>query len=524
MDSGQIEQLRDPSVFPDDSSGAEVEILQTHLSVVCLVGHSAYKFKKAIRLPFADFSTLERRRHFCEVELGLNRRLCPRWYRSVEPLRRDGKGRLRLGVEARGEIVDYAVKMRRLPSGRMLDLLLEENTVSRGDVEAIAARVTAFHRTADRGPEVMRMGESGKLREFALNNFSETRDAVREGVFHGPLHRALEEHARDDFLRHRWRLEEREAEGHIVDGHGDLHARNICLTEPVAIYDCLEFSPELRCGDTANEHAFLLMDLRFRGHPELARAYLDAVLLETGDEGMAGIMPMLIGYRAMVRAKVAAIAGQESEIADRERVESVDTARRYLRLAGAVAVEEEGPWWIMLCGLPGSGKSFLAQLLHDASGRSWPVFSSDLIRKELAGVSPDEHLRDEFYSRRFSEKTYDEIRKRAAAANATAPVAILDANFRDREQRERTRERAGEAGARLAVLHLDTPEAIVESRLAGRDRGEASESDAGLEVFRKLRKTFEVPRAGEADVSMDLPGIPSDATLVDQVLTRLLTG
>lgn len=513
MDPSRIEQLRDPAIYPERPES--VEILQTHLSVVALSGDHAYKFKKAIRLPFADFTSMEQRGRFCGEEVRLNRRLCPGIYEGVVELRCDGEGRLRIGGE--GELVDYAVRMRRMPQDRMMDVLLGRNGVERGEVEAIARQVVDFHRGAGRGPEVAAAGDPEQLQDFALANFGETR-----GLFPGPLHRALEARTRRDFDRFLPLLKERAASGFVVDGHGDLHARNICLIDPPAIYDCIEFNPAFRCGDVATEHAFLAMDLRFRGHPELARAYLETVLAESGDPGMAEVLPMLIRYRAMVRAKVSAITSGESEIPADARAEAASLAVRYLRLAAATAVEEEGPWWLAFCGLPASGKSSVAEALRRSSGEAWPVLSSDRIRKELAGASPTETLPSEFYTPAFSRRTYDELRSRAATASDSSPVVILDANFREREERLLARNAARESGARFALLQVEAGEARVIERLARRKEDPRSVSDADRAVYEKLKAHFESPLESEADLLIHVPGEVDPDVATEGILAGLL--
>ena len=148
-----------------------------------------------------------------------------------------------------------------------------------------------------------------------------------------------------------------------MDGHGDLHARNICLTKTPAIYDCIEFSAGFRCGDVAVEHAFLIMDLRYRGHARLAEAYLDQVIEESGDEEMRDLMPMMVRYRAMVRAKISAITTQEEEIDRIAKQAAALSARRHLNLAALVTVEERGPALFVACGLPGTGKTFVCEEL-----------------------------------------------------------------------------------------------------------------------------------------------------------------
>jgi hypothetical protein len=513
MDPACIEKLRNPAIYPEHAES--VEILQTHLSVVVLSGDRAYKFKKAIHLPFSDFTSLEQRRHFCEEELRLNRRLCPEIYESVVALRADDEGCLRIGET--GQIVDFAVKMRRLPQDRMMDVRLERNAVSREQIESIALQMVAFHRGAPRGPEVDAWGDPEKLRGFSLANFTETR-----GIFPERLHAALATRTKRDFDRLLPVLKARVATGHVVDGHGDLHARNICLVDPPAIYDCIEFNPGFRCGDVATEHAFLVMDLRFRGHPELARAYLETVISESSDEEMKGVLPTLVRYRALVRAKVSAILSAEKEISDDERAESAETASRYLRLAAASAIEDDGPLWLISCGLPASGKSSVAEALYEASGRAWPVFSSDRVRKELAGVAPTETLPAAFYSDDFSHRTYAELLERAKAATASHAVVILDANFRERRERSLAREAARAVGARLAILRVDADEAIVIERLASRKNDPTSVSDADRAVYEKLKAQYELPREGEADRLIIVDGDLEPASAVDGILAGLL--
>ncbi len=513
MEPERIEELNDPAIYPERSDS--VVILQTHLSVVVLSGDSAYKFKKAIVLPFADFSSLEKRRFFCEEELRLNRRLCPEIYESVVELRRDEAGTMQLGGS--GEIIDFAVKMRRMPEGRMMDVLLAENAVEAEEVAAIARRVVGFHRLAERGPRVKDLGDPEKLRDFALANFEETR-----GFFPTELHEALEARTRRDFDSNLPLLKSRADAGLVVDGHGDLHARNICLIDTPAIYDCIEFNPAFRCGDVATEHAFLLMDLRHRGHPELAQVYLDTVLAESHDEGMVEVLPTLVRYRAMVRAKVSAITAGESEFSPEARAAAGETARQYLRLAAVSAIEEDGPWWLIFCGLPASGKSSIAHSLVQASREAWSVFSTDRIRKELAGISATESLPTRFYSDDFSRRIYDEMRARAKAVTRANSVVILDANFRGRKERSLALSAAREAGARLVILHIETDEKTVIERLNRRKTDPSSESDADREVYEKLKSQFEAPAAEEADLLLAVSGDPDPDIAADRVLAALL--
>jgi aminoglycoside phosphotransferase family enzyme/predicted kinase len=513
MDPSRIELLRDPAIYPEKPDA--VEILQTHLSVVVLAGAGAYKFKKSIRLPFADFTDPERRRGFCSEEVRLNRRLCPGIYDGVVDLRRDESGRLRIG--GAGEVVDCAVKMRRMPQDRMMDVLLAQGRVTETEIVGVARRVIGFHRSAERGPAVAEAGDPEKLRGFALANFSETR-----GFFPEALHRALEQRTRDDFERLMPLLKARAASGCLVDGHGDLHARNICLIEPPAIYDCIEFNPSFRCGDTALEHAFLAMDLRFRGHPELARLYLATVLAESGDSTAADVFSLFARYRAMVRAKVSALTAREGEFTDAERAVAEETARRYLRLAAALSVEDEAPRWLLCCGLPASGKSVAAAALAESSGGAWPVLSSDRVRKELAGFAEVERLPPAFYGADFSHRTYEELLARARTATAPGAVVILDANFRSRAARKRFREAARAAGAACDLIHLAPGEEIARERLEMRSSQGGSVSDADAAVYEALKGEFETPEPGEADRFLRLSGVGEPGEVADAVFAEWL--
>jgi len=526
MTPDRIETLKQPGIFPERPD--EVEIIQTHLSIVCLAGQRVYKLEKSIELPFADFSSLEKRRAFCEEELRLNRRLCPEIYLEVVPLVETPDGGLRFvsgeedaGGGEDGETVDFAVRMARMPADRMLDVLLEEDAVSGDEIRGIARRMVEFHREARHDEEVADLGSPEKLRQFALANFEETRSMAGD-VFPAPLHEALERRTAADFDRFGPLLKERADAGLVVDGHGDLHARNICMTDPVAIYDCIEFNPGFRCGDVANEHAFLVMDLRFRGHPELARVYLDAVVEGSGDEDVRRLMPMLVRYRAMIRAKVSAIAAGESEMPEEDRRESASTAKQYLRLAGAAAVEEDAPTWIAFCGLPATGKSTLARALAEASGETWPILSSDPIRKELADVPPDARLPESCYTPEFSRRTYDELYHRAEFAAEKTPLILLDANFRTREERSHAREAAQRCGARLVVVETTADESVIHSRLESRADDPGATSDADLAVYEKLKDEFEAPEEGEADrvARVDANGDPD--SVAEEALARLI--
>lgn len=513
MEGSQIDSLRNPELYPEQP--AEIVLLQTHLSVIVLVGDWAYKFKKSIRLPFADFSTLCLRRAACEEELRLNRRLCPEIYVNVVAW--TPQGFVGLSEADPGKVIDYAVKMKRLPQERMLDVLLEENAVRGEQIVAIARRMMAFHREAPKREDGVGWGAPDRLREFALANFVDTR-----GKLPRALHGALERHTQWEFDRILPLLWERAAKGLVVDGHGDLHARNICLLDEPVIYDCIEFDPGLRWIDVAAEHAFLVMDLRYRGHPEWADLYLQTVLEESGDETLSEVIGPLLRYRAMVRANVSAIAAAAGEIAEAERQASAAMARRYLRLAAASAVEEP-PHWLLLCGLPASGKSVLASELVDSSGGTWALLSSDRLRKELAGVDPQEKLPASYYEESYSQRTYEEMLRRAVQLNRAGKMVVLDANFRSRALREHFRRQAAAVGIRCLTVWVELDEGTALERLRLRGLSASSASDADAAVYTRLQAEFEPPGDGEGEL-LRISGLLDPPAAAQEVLAHCLKG
>lgn len=515
-----IEELRDPRCYPN--APQDVQIVQTHLSVVCITDDVVYKLKKAIALPFADFTTLAARRHMCREEVRLNRRLCPDTYLGTAALRRDG-GRLvfsAIDADERDDDLDVAVVMRRLPQERMLDELLQDGDATSKEVEGLAALVAEFHAGADRGEQTRSNGDPDKLAAFAADNFTDLKQVAGHGL-HVPLLDATAAASADDFRALLPALRERCAAGRVVDGHGDLHARNVCMTSPPTVYDCIEFEPAFRCGDVATEVAFLTMDLRYRGAPELARAFTRAYVNASGDNALPRLLPTLESYRAMVRAKVAAMAAAEPELTEDDRVASRISARRHLWLASALSVELRGPWWIVVCGPPACGKSHVARRLTD--GVQWSHLSTDALRKQLAGLAPTERADASHYTTQFSDRTYAELQRQARQQTAEGRrCVVLDGNFATIARRAEVAAAAAAAGAKVAFafVHVDVETAVERARLRGAKRDTVSDADVG--VTRKLHAAFVRPTADECDRLVELDGTRPPSENVAELLTHLL--
>jgi aminoglycoside phosphotransferase family enzyme/predicted kinase len=517
--------LREPACYArHTAANGPITLLETHISLVALAGELVFKVKKPRHYAFLDFSTLERRRAVCNDEVQLNRRLCPQVYLGIAHLRREPSGSLSfsaIGDAQRADDLEVAVVMRRLPQERMLDRLLHEHAVTRPEIESLARVVAKFHATADRGEETRRLGDPDRLEELAEANFRELAGMATPGPLSKPLLDALHDAQRRDFARIRDAMRSRAQRGFVVDGHGDLHARNVCMTDPPAPYDCLEFDAAFRCADTATDLAFLAMDLRHRGAPELSRALVDAYVEASGDRELPNLLPTLVAYRAIVRAKVTALAAADEGIRPEDRLRATDSSVRHLLLAAMASLEAAGPIWIATCGPPGSGKSTLAATLANACGTA--IVSTDLVRKHLAGKQPTERLPASCYTPEFSVRTYRRTFDDAAAATRDGAASVLlDGNFPTRELRSEARRAALASGARFVLLHVDVPASTGLARVTARLADPTRASDADPTVHDALRARFVEPNADEELQIVRVDGDAPPLVVASAAMARLL--
>ncbi|NIP58098.1 MAG: phosphotransferase, partial [Gemmatimonadetes bacterium] len=376
-----IKALRRPEAYPHPVG--EVEVRQTHISAVFLAGPFVYKVKKPVDLGFLDFTTLERRLHFCREEVRLNRRLAPEVYLGVVTVREGEGGSLTVGQEPVGEgletggapgekgsaAIEYAVKMRRLPDGATLEARLERGEEIVPVLERLGRRIAAFHRKAASGPRVARFGRLEVVAGNARENLEQAKPHVGETVseaVHGRLGRVLE--ARLEELG--GLIEDRARRGVPRDTHGDLHLEHVYVLpdrEPpgdLVVIDCIEFNERFRYSDPISDMAFLSMDLLFHGRPALERVFSGAYGDASDDgEGMA-LLPFYRSYRAAVRGKVEGMVTEEEEVPVDERRRAVGRARGHWLLAlSELEAPGDRPALVLVGGLPGTGKSTLAEAL-----------------------------------------------------------------------------------------------------------------------------------------------------------------
>lgn len=441
-------------------AGQAGEHVTTSCAHVFLAGDRVLKIKRAIRLPFLDFSTLDLREKACRAELALNRRTAPDLYRRVVAITRDGSG---FAVDGAGDPVEWAVEMGRFDQDCLFDRLLARGALDRDTVADLARRVAAFHggAPADRGGD-----GAQRVADIIASNAA---TFAQGGTLPVDQVADLTRRSQAALTRVAGLLDARAAAGFVRHCHGDLHLRNIVLLDGVPTpFDALEFSPRMATIDVLYDLAFLLMDLVHRARRDLANAALNAWLEASGDEGGLAALPLLMSVRAAVRAHVEAGSG------------APERAQAYLDRALAL-LDAPPARLVAVGGLSGSGKSTLARALAPDFGAAGAVLlRSDVIRKHLAGVAPTDRLPAASYTPASSAAVYAELGRRAAALLAQGQSVVADAVFAKPEERAAI----AALSAGFAGLWLQAPPAILRQRVTDR-RDDASDANAAV-VDRQL--------------------------------------
>jgi aminoglycoside phosphotransferase family enzyme len=332
-----IKALLDPEAYPEPQ--LKVELAQTQISYVFLAGDYVYKIKKSVDMGFLDYTTLEKRRYYCEREVELNRRLCADTYLGVVPIIRD-KGRYIVG--GKGEAIEYAVRMRRLPQDAMMDVMLAENRVTPKMVEDVARTVADFHKRADSSAEITAIGGIDAVIKNTSENFEQT-DKYYDIIIAPETYRRIKTYTEDFIKVNAALFRKRMDEGRVRDCHGDLHAAHICfLKNGICIYDCIEFVDRLRYTDVVADVAFLAMDLDRYGRSDLADTFVKAYVKESGDKELLKLLNFYKCYRAYVRGKVGCFQYDDPQIPAQEKEKIKANARSYFKLAEAYTEKAQG--------------------------------------------------------------------------------------------------------------------------------------------------------------------------------------
>ncbi|WP_431858298.1 AAA family ATPase [Azospirillum sp.] len=458
---------------PRSHGGRAVERIDTHAALVFLAGSRAYKLKRAVRLPYLDFSTPERRRAACEAELALNRRAAPDLYERVEAVVRRADGRLALG--GAGEALDWVVVMRRFDSDQLFDRLADCGALTPDLMRRLAEAVAAFHDRAVRRPDG---GGAAAMRAVVSGNLEELRH--RPDLFPPERVARLAGRSEAALAQHAALLDARARGGLVRHCHGDLHLRNIVLHRGrPTLFDCIEFDESFAVIDVLYDLAFLLMDLDHRGLRPLGNAVFNRYLEATGDlEGLA-LLPLFLATRAAVRAKIDATAAAVQPDPASARALEVEAAA-YLEQAVA-ALEPPPPRLMAVGGLSGTGKTTLARGLAPDLGAAPGalILRSDALRKQLMQVDETVRLPADAYTPAATQRVYAELGRRAGVALAAGHAVLADAVYSRPEERAAIEAAARRAGVAFQGLWLEADLPARVGRVDAR-RGDASDATAAV--------------------------------------------
>lgn len=509
-----IDALRDPRRFPH--AARSVRVIETHISWILLAGRHAYKIKKALDLGFLDYLSLDARRHCCEEEIRLNRRLAPHIYLDVVAI--GGRG----DTPVFGELpaIEYAVRMRRFAAAQLMDRLLKLGRISPQHIDQLATLVARFHAglPADTGLH----GGAAAILSAARQNFAHLPALLTDA---GDLARVdkLRAASEAEFTAREQQFEERRINGRIRECHGDLHLGNIALIlDQLVPFDGIEFSPDLRWIDTMSELAFTVMDLLHHNRPDYAWRFLNANLEASGDYGGLAVLRYYLAYRATVRAKVGAIRAAQPGLSSRQRTQAVSICRRYLDLA-LHCLAERRPALILTHGLPGSGKTTFSQLALERLGAI--RLRSDVERKRLFGLSALESSRthaENIYTAAATRRTYHHLLKLARTILACGLPVIVDAAFLGRQERDDFHQLADELGIPFTLVTLHATAAELQARIVARHH-DASEAD--LSVLSHMQAVQQALTPEELSSSVrystgESPDSPSNSAAWARLLPR----
>lgn len=525
-----IAALRDPARYPHPVQ--RIDVLETHISWVMLTGQHAYKIKKPVNLGFLDFTTLEARRHCCDEELRLNRRFAPAIYETVVTITGSADNPT---IEGSGPVIEYAVKMREFPQSALASRLLEHGALTAAHIDALAARVAAFHAETGIAARGCPYGSPEAMIAPARDNFTALSTLLADAADQARL-TELRKWTDHEYHTHWTLFGARQTEGYVRECHGDLHLGNIVMLDgELTPFDCIEFNPALRWVDVMSEVAFLHMNLLDREHPDFANRFLNAYLEASGDYAGLDVLRFYLVYRAMVRAKVHALRAAQDGIAAAERARLLATSRGYVELAqacahgnygnygysgtqGTYAAHGSRPPLILMHGLSGSGKSVVAQALAEYTGAI--RLRSDIERKRLSDLAPlarsGAALASDIYAKERTLATYQRLLDLARGVANAGYAAIVDATFLQRSQRELFRRQAKAQRIPFVIVDVTAPEALLRARIHARlaAGADASEADQAVLTHQLARREALGSDESSAVLSVDTSDTQAQATLL----------
>jgi aminoglycoside phosphotransferase family enzyme/predicted kinase len=485
QDKRVLAAMRDPSFYPRKPK--EVEVIETHISTVFIAGDRVYKVKKDLTLPFVDYGSLDRRRHFCHEEVRLNGRLAPDAYLGVRSIVRRNNGFELAEADENQSAVEYAVEMRRLPTDRSLDRLLAAGPLTPELVGQVARRIATFHGEAALAPD--QYGGVAAVKARMDENLQATLPWVGSAIDRHTFN-AVERFFDAFALSKRELLAERTARGRTREGHGDLRAEHVVIENgKLTIYDCVEFAEDLRYMDVASDLAFLYMDLERLGASGLAIALERAYIEQSQDEEVHELLPFFACYRAWVRIKIACLKLEGLEDGSPDRAALLSEVRSLAALSLRFVWQARLPLVLVFCGVGASGKSTLADRITSESGLHH--LSSDVIRKGLTGIPLSERGPQTLYDEGSTMQTYDDLLVEALEITDASRGVVVDATFGKRHRRKALADAIQASGARVLFCECRAPEGVLRERAAARELAPERGSDATWTIIEQQMESFE---------------------------------
>ena len=471
-----------------------VKHIQTHISHVFMVPPFVYKLKKPVDFGFLDYSTLEKRKHFCEQEVELNRRLCSDIYLGVVPITKRGDA-FTFSSESPGRIVEYAVKMKMLDAQYFLYSYIENDTLTLEHLDRVADKLTKFYLQQEPKDDVLQYGEIEQIRFNTDENFQQTESFIDKTIENEEF-QAIKYFTDQYYEKNQSLFNRRITQKKIVDGHGDLHLEHIHISpESICIYDCIEFNERFRCGDLAADLAYLAMDLDFQDRRNESRYFVEQMAQKLNDPDLTRIIDFYKCYRGYVKGKVKSLQSIGDENSPEKRKKLQQTATDYFHLSLRYALLGSRPAALIFMGRIGTGKSTLAK--HLCKVLKIDHFSSDRIRKNLAALPlyerPNTTEREKLYSTEMSEKTYQHLFEKTITYIESGRSVVIDATFSSRSTRSELLEVLNSMNSNYMFIETQASDETIISRLKARDIEKDIVSDARLEDFEKLSSRYESP-------------------------------